>query len=63
MTDLFENPMGLDGFEFVEFASPEPGILEPVFHVRRLRLKIEDHPDDPRLIVTSRGVGYRLMAG
>jgi len=33
MTDLFENPMGLDGFEFVEFASPEPGILEPVFEV------------------------------
>jgi 4-hydroxyphenylpyruvate dioxygenase len=32
MPDLFENPMGLDGFEFVEFASPEPGILEPVFH-------------------------------
>ncbi len=33
MTDLFENPMGLDGFEFVEFASPEPGILEPVFEM------------------------------
>ena len=33
MTDLFENPMGLDGFEFVEFASPEPGVLEPVFHL------------------------------
>ena len=32
-------------------------------HVRRLRLKIEDHPDDPQLIVTARGVGYRLMAG
>ncbi len=32
-------------------------------HVRRLRLKVEDHPDDPRLIVTARGVGYRLMAG
>ena len=32
MPDLFENPMGLDGFEFVEFASPEPGVLEPVFH-------------------------------
>jgi DNA-binding response OmpR family regulator len=30
-------------------------------HVRRLRLKVEDHPDDPKLIVTSRGVGYRLM--
>ena len=31
-------------------------------HVRRLRVKIEDHPDDPRLIVTARGVGYRLIA-
>jgi 4-hydroxyphenylpyruvate dioxygenase len=31
--DLFENPMGLDGFEFVEFASPEPGVLEPVFEL------------------------------
>ncbi len=31
MTDLFENPMGLQGFEFVEFASPTPGVLEPVF--------------------------------
>jgi 4-hydroxyphenylpyruvate dioxygenase len=31
MTDLFENPMGLDGFEFVEFASPTPGLIEPVF--------------------------------
>jgi DNA-binding response OmpR family regulator len=31
-------------------------------HVRRLRLKIEDHPDDPKLIVTVRGIGYRLMS-
>lgn len=31
MADLFENPMGLDGFEFVEFASVERGILEPIF--------------------------------
>ena len=31
MTDLFDNPMGLMGFEFVEFASPTPGTLEPVF--------------------------------
>lgn len=30
-------------------------------HVRRLRVKVEDHPDDPRLIVTARGVGYRLI--
>ena len=31
MSDLFENPMGLMGFEFVEFASPAPNVLEPVF--------------------------------
>ena len=31
MADLFDNPMGLDGFEFVEFAAPRPGVLEPVF--------------------------------
>jgi 4-hydroxyphenylpyruvate dioxygenase len=31
MTDLFENPLGLDGFEFVEFTAPEKGVLEPVF--------------------------------
>ena len=33
MADLFDNPMGLDGFEFVEFASPTPGLLEPVFEM------------------------------
>ncbi len=31
MADLFENPMGLMGFEFVEFASPTPNMLEPLF--------------------------------
>lgn len=31
MTDLFENPMGLMGFEFVEFASPVPDQLETLF--------------------------------
>src|SRR6187399_1161051 len=31
MFDLFDNPMGLAGFEFVEFASPTPGVLEPLF--------------------------------
>lgn len=30
MSDLFENPMGLCGFEFVEFTAPEEGILEPI---------------------------------
>lgn len=31
MTELFTNPIGLDGFEFVEFSAPEKGLLESVF--------------------------------
>ncbi len=31
MADLFENPLGLDGFEFIEFSAPEKGLLEPAF--------------------------------
>ncbi len=31
MTDVFDNPLGLDGFEFIEFSAPEKGLLEPVF--------------------------------
>ncbi|MFW2176522.1 MULTISPECIES: 4-hydroxyphenylpyruvate dioxygenase [unclassified Moraxella] len=31
MTDLFENPMGLQGFEFVEYSSPEPEKLAELF--------------------------------
>jgi 4-hydroxyphenylpyruvate dioxygenase len=48
MSDLFENPMGLDGFEFVEYAATERGLLEPVFemmgfsHVARHRSKQVD---------------------
>ncbi|MFZ2362372.1 MAG: response regulator transcription factor [Anaerolineae bacterium] len=29
-------------------------------HIGRLRKKIEDNPDDPRLIATARGAGYRF---
>jgi 4-hydroxyphenylpyruvate dioxygenase len=31
MSDILENPIGLDGFEFVEFSAPEKGLLEPIF--------------------------------
>ena len=37
-----DNPMGLDGFEFVEFAAPKRGILEPVFRMLGL-LHVADH--------------------
>jgi 4-hydroxyphenylpyruvate dioxygenase len=42
MADLFENPMGLMGFEFVEFASPTPNVLEPVFETMGFT-KVADH--------------------
>jgi 4-hydroxyphenylpyruvate dioxygenase len=33
MADLFENPIGTDGFEFVEFTSPDPGALKTYFEM------------------------------
>lgn len=41
-TDLFDNPMGTDGFEFIEFASPKPGVLEPIFETMGFR-KVATH--------------------
>ncbi len=32
-------------------------------HVRRLREQIEEHPDEPRYLVTVRGFGYRFEGG
>lgn len=31
MSDLYENPLGTDGFEFVEFTSPDPEALAQLF--------------------------------
>jgi DNA-binding response OmpR family regulator len=30
-------------------------------HISNLRRKLEDEPDDPRRILTVRGVGYKLV--
>jgi two-component system copper resistance phosphate regulon response regulator CusR len=38
----------------------DPGTNVVDVHVRRLRRKIEDDPDNPRWITTVRGVGYRF---
>jgi DNA-binding response OmpR family regulator len=32
-------------------------------HIRRLRVKIEDSPNDPKFITTARGLGYRFHPG
>ena len=31
MTDLWDNPMGTDGFEFVEYTAPDPAALHALF--------------------------------
>lgn len=31
VTAISDNPIGLDGFEFVEFSAPRKGLIEPVF--------------------------------
>jgi len=33
MADLFENPIGTDGFEFVEFTAPDPTLLQKQFEM------------------------------
>jgi 4-hydroxyphenylpyruvate dioxygenase len=42
MADLFENPIGLDGFEFIEFSAPERGHLESIF-TKMGFIKIANH--------------------
>jgi 4-hydroxyphenylpyruvate dioxygenase len=49
MADLFDNPMGLMGFEFVEFASPAPGVLEPLFEKLGFTLVAKHRSKDVQL--------------
>lgn len=49
MTDLFDNPIGLDGFEFVEFCAPEKGLLEPVFSAMGFTLIARHRSKDVQL--------------
>ncbi len=53
MANLLENAMGLDGFEFVEFASPKPNVLEPVdeLKARGILLDGSTEENDPRLLL------------
>ena len=46
MADLFDNPMGLCGFEFVEFASPVPNVLEPLFEKMGFQLVAKHRSKD-----------------
>ncbi len=49
MADLFENPLGLDGFEFIEFCAPEKNLLEPVFAAMGFALVARHRSKDVQL--------------
>jgi len=49
MADLFENPLGLDGFEFVEFSATQKGTLEPVFMAMGFTLVAQHRSKDVQL--------------
>ena len=49
MTDLFENPLGLDGFEFLEFSAPDKGVLEKSFEAMGFTLVARHRSKDVQL--------------
>src|SRR5438105_10349547 len=57
MTDLFDNPMGLMGFEFVEFASPTAGVLEPLFEAMGFTL-VARHRSKNVLLYRQGGINF-----
>ncbi|MEH6582563.1 MAG: 4-hydroxyphenylpyruvate dioxygenase [Halioglobus sp.] len=57
MSDMFENPMGLEGFEFVEFASPTPGVLEPVFELMGFSL-VARHRTKEAVLYRQGGINF-----
>ena len=53
----FENPMGIDGFEFVEFAAPEPAVLHALF--RRMGFTaVLKHKSRPITVYRQGGVNF-----
>ena len=59
MADLFENPMGLCGFEFVEFASPTPNLLEPLFEKMGFSL-VAKHRSKDVLLYRQGGINFMV---
>ncbi|HZL04705.1 MAG TPA: helix-turn-helix domain-containing protein, partial [Coriobacteriia bacterium] len=50
-------------YEHVWNEEPMGDLSTVQVHVRRLRLKIEEHPEEPALITTVWGIGYRFEEG
>ena len=61
MADLFENPLGLDGFEFIEFCAPERGALEPVFTAMGFNLIARHRSKDVAALAAGRHQSDRQL--
>jgi 4-hydroxyphenylpyruvate dioxygenase-like putative hemolysin len=50
MPQVWENPMGTNGFEFIEYAAPDPGamdeLFERLFNFREIRIPINEEGGD-----------------
>lgn len=57
MADLCDNPMGLTGFEFIEYASPIPGVLEPVFEALGFT-KVARHRSKDVILYRQGGINF-----
>jgi len=57
MNDPHDNPMGLMGFEFVEFASPNPGQLETLFETMGFAL-VARHRSKHVLLYRQGGINF-----
>ncbi|NOZ43467.1 MAG: 4-hydroxyphenylpyruvate dioxygenase [Alphaproteobacteria bacterium] len=49
MADLYDNPMGLDGFEFIEYAAPNPDDLRRLFRKLGFRMTARHRSKDVTL--------------
>jgi 4-hydroxyphenylpyruvate dioxygenase len=59
--ESISNPMGLMGFEFVEFASPTPGLIEPVLELMGF-LKVAQHRSKNVSLYRQGGINFILNA-
>ena len=61
MADLWDNPMGTDGFEFVEYAAPDPKALGRVFEILGFRA-VARHRHKDVLLYQQGGVNFIVNA-
>ena len=57
--EAWDNPMGLMGFEFVEFTSPQPGVLEAVFEKLGFTL-VAKHRSKDVVLYRQNGINFIL---